>query len=94
VGPRAGLDSCGKSRPTGIRSPDRPARSESLYRLSYLCPYTYTYYLLIIPTCFDGHPQSSGSVNTNILKVKYNRNTIVLLILSYQGLAVETDLIK
>jgi len=26
VGPRAGLDWCGKSRPTGIRSPDRPAR--------------------------------------------------------------------
>ena len=36
VGPRAGLDRCGKSRPpTGIRSPDRPARSQSLYRLSY-----------------------------------------------------------
>ena len=35
VGPRAGLDRCGKSRPTGIRSPDRPARSELLYRLSY-----------------------------------------------------------
>jgi hypothetical protein len=35
VGPGAGLDRCGKSRPTGIRSPDRPARSESLYRLSY-----------------------------------------------------------
>jgi hypothetical protein len=36
VGPRAGLDRCGKSRPpTGIRSPDCPARSQSLYRLSY-----------------------------------------------------------
>jgi hypothetical protein len=36
VGLRADLDKCGKSRPpTGIRSPDRPARSESLYRLSY-----------------------------------------------------------
>ena len=34
--PRAGLDGCGKSRPlTGIRPPDRPARSESLYRQSY-----------------------------------------------------------
>ena len=34
---RAGLDGCGKSRPapTGIRSPDFPALSESLYRLSY-----------------------------------------------------------
>ena len=35
VGPRAGLDRCGKSRPTGIRSQDRPARSQSLYRLRY-----------------------------------------------------------
>ena len=39
VGPRAGLDGCGKSHPpTGIRSPDRPARNESLYRLSYPGP--------------------------------------------------------
>ena len=35
VGPRVGLDGYGKCCPTGIRSPDRPARSESLYRLSY-----------------------------------------------------------
>ena len=36
VGPRAGLDRCGKSRaPTGIRSPDRPVRSQSLYPLRY-----------------------------------------------------------
>jgi hypothetical protein len=38
VGPRAGLDGCGKSRPPGIRSSDRPARSESPYRLSYPIP--------------------------------------------------------
>jgi hypothetical protein len=35
VDPRADLDRCQISRPTGIRSPDRPSRSESLYRLSY-----------------------------------------------------------
>jgi len=35
VGLRAGLDRCGKSRLTGIRSPDRPARRQSLYRLRY-----------------------------------------------------------
>jgi len=36
VGPRADLDRCGKiSPPTEIRSPDRPARSQSLYRLRY-----------------------------------------------------------
>jgi hypothetical protein len=35
VSPSVVLDVCEKSRPTGIRSPDRPARSQSLYRLSY-----------------------------------------------------------
>jgi hypothetical protein len=34
----AGMDRWGKSYPTGIRSPDRPARSESLYRLNYPGP--------------------------------------------------------
>jgi hypothetical protein len=38
VGPRGGLDGCGKSRPTGILSPARPVRSVSLYRLSYPRP--------------------------------------------------------
>ena len=38
MGPRAGLDECGKSRPKGTRSPNRPARSKSLYRLSYPGP--------------------------------------------------------
>jgi len=35
VGPRAGLDNVTH---TGIRSPDRPTRSNSLYRLSYPDP--------------------------------------------------------
>jgi hypothetical protein len=35
VGPRAGLDGCGKSRPTEIRSPDRLACSDSLFQLTY-----------------------------------------------------------
>jgi hypothetical protein len=39
VDPRAGPEGCGNSRPTGIRSPDRPARSESLYQLSYPGPH-------------------------------------------------------
>jgi len=39
VGLRAGLDWCGKSRPTGIRSPDRPAHRQSLYRLRYPAHY-------------------------------------------------------
>jgi hypothetical protein len=41
MGPRAGLDGYGRSRPTGIRSPDRPARSEWLYRLSYPGPLSF-----------------------------------------------------
>jgi hypothetical protein len=35
VGPRAGLDRCGKSRLHRDSIPDRPARSQSLYRLGY-----------------------------------------------------------
>ena len=38
--PRARLEGCGKSLPNGIRFPDRPARSKSLYRLRYPGPYS------------------------------------------------------
>ena len=31
MGPRASLDGCGKTRLTGIQSPDRPARRGPLY---------------------------------------------------------------
>jgi len=37
VGPRSDLDGSGKPRIPGIRFPDRPALSESLQRLSFLC---------------------------------------------------------
>ena len=40
VGPRVGLDGRENLASTGIRSMDRPARSESLYRLSYPGPCT------------------------------------------------------
>ena len=35
----AGLNGSGKSRPTGVRTPDPPASSESLYRLPYPGPW-------------------------------------------------------
>ena len=35
MGPRAGLDRCEKFLPHRDSIPDRPARSQSLYRLSY-----------------------------------------------------------
>jgi hypothetical protein len=44
------------SPPTGIRSPDRPARSESLYRLRYPGPFVFSY----IPLQSHGH-----SIHTN-----------------------------
>ena len=48
VGPKAGLDRCGKNiTSTGIRSPKRPLRIESLYRLRYLGPYIYIHTLLL-----------------------------------------------
>jgi len=37
--PQVGPDGCGKFAPTGIQSPDRPARNESLYR-RYPSPHT------------------------------------------------------
>ena len=39
MGPRAGLTGAENFVPTRIRSPDRPARSKSLYRMSYPGPY-------------------------------------------------------
>ena len=76
MGLRAGLDWCGKSRPTGIRSPDRPARRQSLYRLRYPAHYLILYlypsktvcgrniihnYLLdMIPYCYSNYFVSIG----------------------------------
>ena len=55
VGPRAGLDGCGKPLPTGIRSSDRPARSKSLYRLRYPVPHSYMSHILRFSVCLLDH---------------------------------------
>ena len=63
---RAGLDGCGKSRPTGIRSPDRPVRSKSLHRLSYPYPHPRTCAetkLLICSDNFEGEGQVWGPLS-------------------------------
>jgi hypothetical protein len=39
VSPTLGLEGCKKFFPAGIRSSDRPARSELLYRLRYPCTF-------------------------------------------------------
>jgi len=48
VGPRPGPDVCGKSRPTGFRSADCPARSESnivsgIFFPLKICAFKYVY---------------------------------------------------
>ena len=48
--PRAGLDACGISRLTGIRSPDRPAPSKSIYQLSYPGPRSYSIRIIFKPS--------------------------------------------
>jgi hypothetical protein len=50
----------GKSRPTGIRSPDRPARSHSLYRLSYPAHNFIRYYPII---CLERIKQTTRMQN-------------------------------
>ena len=46
--PRARLDECGTTRPTGIRSSDRPASSRSQYRLSYHCSSFFVMVVVIV----------------------------------------------
>jgi hypothetical protein len=75
--PRADLDGCGNSSPpTGVRSPDRLARSESLYRLSYPVP----------PVCRctstkcaapEGYAFTSGTVSTLLSLVSFSNRLLV-----------------
>jgi hypothetical protein len=51
MGPRPVWTSAGNFAPTGIRSPYRPARSESLYRLSYPGPRRLLDIYRQLPTC-------------------------------------------
>ena len=68
MGLSAGLEGCGKSRHTGIRSPDRPARSESLYQLRYPG-------LLLESGLFRTHGHSSNGIPTCLLtyRICYER---------------------
>ena len=66
MGPRASLDRRGKSRPTGIRFPDRPARSQSLYRLSYP---THNFVRLLVKIQVEEHNKLSNYVYLSLMKV-------------------------
>ena len=80
VGPRVGVDGCGKLARTGIRSPDRPVRSESLYRLSYPGPLkrhktskiTFDLKKYIIWDCGNVRVLRFGWVPTSLIKALCN----------------------
>ena len=60
--------------PTGIRSPDRPARRQSLYRLRYPAHYIYMCIKILIyitnaSACFGASALSSGSFDIAFVKV-------------------------
>ena len=57
--------------PTGIRSPDRPARSESLYRLSYPGPHIYIYIPRKTRKCFSFSWSVSRQTHTHIYIYMY-----------------------
>ena len=65
MGLKAGLHRCVNSRPhTGIRSPDRPACSESLYLLSYpgplLCIIFIYFMYFLLSNSYSSHSWSSS----------------------------------
>ena len=64
MGPRAGAENLA---PTGIRSPVSPARSESLYRLTYPCPHYKRIHFVNIVTVFEAmiHFSDINRVGTN-----------------------------
>jgi hypothetical protein len=61
---------------TGIRSPDRPARSESLYRLNYLDPYIY---LISISILYSLSRQDLRTLHLSFT-FSYQNSAYVLLI--------------
>jgi len=70
VGLRAGLDRCGKSLLTGIRSSDRPEGWQSLYPLRYPAHYLLTYLLQTTVLSLGGSNSNSctDKTETNINK--------------------------
>jgi hypothetical protein len=69
VGPKAGLDKCGKSRPTEIRSPDRPARSQSIHIIH--SPFLFVAAIMIpAPPGAKRKPSYATAPESNITSLK------------------------
>ena len=72
VGLRAGLDWCGKSRPTGIRSPDPPARRHSLYRLRYPAHFSVN----VTSQFRDSCPSQNADFSSHVLRDAIVHSTV------------------
>jgi hypothetical protein len=75
VGPRAGVEDAENLAPTGIRFPDRPACSESLYRLRYPGPpqtvtYLYMYIHIYIILYLEVHSCTFHLILLGYLHIK------------------------
>ena len=71
----------GKSRPTGIRTPDRPARSQSLYRLSY--PAHIQMKLEICGRYQSGYSLSPSRFERGIFRMQVRSSTTWVCLLCY-----------
>ena len=71
----------GNSRPTGIRSPDRPARSQSLYQLSYRALRRTQYYIIRQEICaqFDMSGASGRCLQVVNDSSDFFKNTLKLM---------------
>ena len=70
--PKAGVDRCGKSRPQRDSIPYRPARSESLHRLSYPGPQLHSEELCNV--CYWG-VQTGGRIDIDYSSKRDMKNT-------------------
>jgi hypothetical protein len=67
---------CAKNlAPNGIRSPDRPARSQSLYRLNYPAHFISLYKILIFE---EGEEEKKKTLNVSLHVVVYETKDNVL----------------
>jgi hypothetical protein len=73
VGPRAGLDTAVKRKiPSSRRksNPDRPARSQSLYRLSYPLDVTVSGWVPVACLC-EYYNEQTGSIKVGYFSTSY-----------------------
>ena len=68
--PRAGLDGR-KSRPLRGSIPDRPVRSQSLYRLNYRAHCNILFLCIVCIVCHNLHPTLLFSPNSEVIRMSY-----------------------